>query len=347
MSFQKTFDIIIPIYNQEKYLNRCLDSILPQIDESIQVILVNDGSTDKSIDICREYELKYSNITVVNKENGGLSSARNAGLNVAASEFVVFVDSDDYVADDYVAWIKESADNKWLSLCSYVVRHINFGDSIVSCQGGTFDIKHAFCILQDSGLFNVAWNKIYSRELIEKEPKIRFQEGQEPAEDLLFNCEYFKRIDKVQISGVPHYFYMRNGEDTLANAYRKDLWEKNKFFIKTIENTFEELDIKDDEGVRALSLAVLNYVHSAIPNMYRPKHKFKRAERRGFYNEILNSEKIAFYFDNLNTEDKLLNNLKKIYNKNSAAKMDRYYSFLMFVRNNFSWLYNFIRRIKG
>ena len=320
---------------------------MSQTDESITVILVNDGSTDKSLDICREYELKYGNVKIVDKENGGLSSARNAGLNASKSEFVVFVDSDDYVADDYVEWIKQNADKNSLAVCSYVIKHIKFGESVVAHKDGEFSVQEAFCSLQNLGLFNVAWNKIYSRALIEKGPQIRFQEGKEPAEDLLFNCEYFKRIDKVKIFEEPHYFYMRNGEDSLANTYRKDLWTKNKFFIKTIEKTYKDLKVADSDGIKSLSLSVLNYVHSAIPNMYRKKHKFKKQERREFYNEIINSERISFYFDNLETDNKLLNNLKRVYRTESAVKMDRYYSFLMFVRNNFSWLYNLIRRVKG
>lgn len=343
----KFVDVIIPVYNQEKYLNRCLDSILPQVDDSITVVLVNDGSTDGSLEICLEYEKKHENVKVVDKTNGGLASARNAGIDASCSEFIVFIDSDDYVADDYIEWAKSFADKNLLNVCSYIVRHIKFGENIVSAKEGIYTAKEAFCFTQDSGLFNLAWNKIYSRDIIEKEPKLRFEEGTEPGEDLLFNCEYFKRIDKVRILGQPHYYYMRNGEDSLANSFRKNLWDKNKIFIKALEDTYDFLNIDDKNGLNSLSLAVLRYVHSAIPNMYRKKHKFKRAERLKFYDEILDSEKIALYITHLSTEDRLLNNLKKVYSKKSAKKMDRYYSFLMFVRNNFSWLYNLARKVKG
>ena len=92
----KVLSVIVPIYNTEKYLNRCVDSIINQTYKDLEVILVNDGSTDGSLAICREYEKKDVRVKVVNKENGGLSSARNAGLDVSSGDYVTFVDSDDF-----------------------------------------------------------------------------------------------------------------------------------------------------------------------------------------------------------------------------------------------------------
>ncbi len=92
--------VIVPIYNTEKYLKKCIDSIISQTYTNLQIILVNDGSPDNSIEICNEYAKKDARIVIVNKQNGGLSSARNAGLGVATGHYVVFVDSDDYIKED-------------------------------------------------------------------------------------------------------------------------------------------------------------------------------------------------------------------------------------------------------
>ena len=89
--------IIVPIYNTEKYLRKCVDSILKQTYENLEVILVNDGSPDNSLEICREYERLDSRVKVINKKNGGLSSARNAGLEICTGKYITFVDSDDYL----------------------------------------------------------------------------------------------------------------------------------------------------------------------------------------------------------------------------------------------------------
>ena len=92
--------VIIPVYNAEKYLHKCVDSVLNQTLDDIEIILVDDGSTDKSPSICDDFEIKFDSIRVIHKENGGLSSARNFGMDKANGEFIGFVDSDDYIAPE-------------------------------------------------------------------------------------------------------------------------------------------------------------------------------------------------------------------------------------------------------
>jgi len=94
------FSIIVPIYNVELYLKECLDSILSQTFNDFELILVNDGSTDKSGDIAKEYKNKYNNIKLIDKENGGLSSARNAGIKKAIGDYILFIDSDDMLVNE-------------------------------------------------------------------------------------------------------------------------------------------------------------------------------------------------------------------------------------------------------
>lgn len=94
--------IIVPVYNVEKYLRKCIDSILNQTFKDFELILIDDGSTDESGKICDEYNLKDNRIKVIHKENGGLSSARNAGLDIAQGEYIGFVDSDDWIESDQI-----------------------------------------------------------------------------------------------------------------------------------------------------------------------------------------------------------------------------------------------------
>ena len=99
---QELVSVIIPVYNVEKYLSKCLDSIVNQTYNNLQIILVNDGTKDNSLEICQNYQNKDSRIQVINKENGGLSSARNKGLEYAEGKYCLFVDSDDYVELDLI-----------------------------------------------------------------------------------------------------------------------------------------------------------------------------------------------------------------------------------------------------
>ena len=100
--------IIVPVYNTSKYLNKCLDTLLAQTYENIEIILVDDGSTDNSLEICKSYEEKDKRIVVISKANGGSSSARNVGLDAAKGSYVGFVDSDDYVDGDFVSLMMEA-----------------------------------------------------------------------------------------------------------------------------------------------------------------------------------------------------------------------------------------------
>ena len=121
-----TISVIVPVYNAEKTLRRCVDSILAQTFEDFELILINDGSKDQSGDICDEYAAKDSRVKTIHKTNGGVSSARNAGLRIAQGEYIAFIDSDDYIDNDYLLGFKHydadliisgakliSINNKW------------------------------------------------------------------------------------------------------------------------------------------------------------------------------------------------------------------------------------------
>ena len=310
-----------------------------------RLILVNDGSTDSSLEICEKYKREHENIVIVDKVNGGLADARNAGLNVAESDYIVFIDPDDYVENDYFSVIEELVLNGDFPVFSYRIRHIDFGDTDIRLQQGVLPTGSAMCTLEKSSLFNSVCNKVYHRKIIEQ-LKLRFKVNSEPGEDLLFNCEYFKYVDKVRLSDKILYNYMRNGEDSLANKFRANLWDKNKKFISAIERLFSFYNLNNTDEKKVLALSCVAYVHSNIPNMYRKGTKYKKAQRVAFYAEILSDARFYEYFSLLETDDKLFSALKKIYLKGSAKKMDRYYSFLMFIRNNLQGVYNFFRKHK-
>ena len=98
----KLVSVVIPVYNVEKYVEKCLDSVINQTYQNLEIIIVNDGSTDNSLSVCQKKKLSDSRIKLINKENGGLSSARNAGIECAQGEFICFIDSDDWIELDYI-----------------------------------------------------------------------------------------------------------------------------------------------------------------------------------------------------------------------------------------------------
>ena len=166
------YSIIIPIYNAEATLRRCLDSLVGQQFSDYELLLINDGSTDDSDAICREYANTYSCVRYFAKENGGVSSARNLGLEQAKGEYILFVDSDDYVADNYFAAI--SAAVKDTSPDLLLFGYCNLGDKSAKWSTGEFyESTETGVAKQVSGalqkyLFSSLWNKVFKHDIIDE-----------------------------------------------------------------------------------------------------------------------------------------------------------------------------------
>ena len=123
--------VVVPIYNVEKYLKTCIETIIKQTYKNIEIILVNDGSTDNSLQICNEFKEKEKRIKVINKKNGGLSDARNIGLKKAKGKYICFIDSDDFINEKYIEELHSLIikNNAQIAICSF--ENVNeFGESI-------------------------------------------------------------------------------------------------------------------------------------------------------------------------------------------------------------------------
>lgn len=210
------YSIIIPIYNAEATLHRCLDSLVGQQFSDYELLLINDGSTDDSDAICREYANTYSCVRYFAKENGGVSSARNLGLEQAKGEYILFVDSDDYVADNYFAAI--SAAVKDTSPDLLLFGYCNLGDKSAEWSTGEFyESTETGVAKQVSSalrryLFSSLWNKVFKREII-NEYKLEFKSDLDIGEDQTYVFEYTMNIETI--ASITDILYF---EDT-ANCY--------------------------------------------------------------------------------------------------------------------------------
>ena len=218
----RELSIIVPIYKVEKYLNRCIDSILNQTFLDYEMILVDDGSPDNCYQICEEYVEKDNRIKVIHKENGGLASARNAGMRIAEGQFLLFIDSDDTIEPDFceimLNAIKEN-ENAWV-LCAF--SHV-FPDSAkyrgIEAENNTLDYFDVY----KSGLSGFAWNKIYSHKIIQ-DNKLRFDESLVIAEDVDFTARYFSYTNDIRYISKPIYNYYCN-DGSLLQRYYPNLFE--------------------------------------------------------------------------------------------------------------------------
>lgn len=230
--------IIIPIYNVEKQLSRCITSVRTQTYKNLEIILVNDGSADKCGEICDKVAKEDHRIQVIHKENGGLSDARNAGLEVANGDYIAFIDSDDYVACDYIKTLycnisKENAD---AAVCSFCL--IDENDTLLEnrfiCESK--EVILGFQLLQkvlrhDGSKYVVMWNKLYRRELF---TDLRFDKDK-IYEDEYINFKLFWQCNRIVLIHEVLYYYLQRQESIIGSKMTlKKIDMKNEFHKKRI-----------------------------------------------------------------------------------------------------------------
>lgn len=220
--------IIVPVYNVEQYLEKCIKSILSQSYQNFELILVDDGSVDKSSMLCDRYAAEDGRIIVIHKENGGLSSARNAGLDRANGDFIGFVDSDDYVADDFCetllqAVISENAD---MAICNYL--RVDETYNLISEENNYFPITDS-CINTNrflEGYFDqfgwcyvVAWNKLYRRALFDT---VRYPEGKLHEDEFIIHRLAYQ-CERIVCIAKPLYYYVRRNGSIMSTVSIKNM----------------------------------------------------------------------------------------------------------------------------
>ncbi len=207
--------VIVPVYKVEPYLRQCVESILAQTYTDFELILVDDGSPDNCGAICDEYAQKDSRVRVVHQKNGGLSAARNAGLDIAKGEYVIFIDSDDYIAPNLVETAMAEMQTGVECVCfNYSV--VTESNTKIAEQMILEDIDLRTAEKKERFIYNLlmhrigweAWNKLFLREAIERN-KIRFDPQIKYAEDQLFSVCYFMCATKVKSVPDSLYFYVK------------------------------------------------------------------------------------------------------------------------------------------
>ena len=241
MKNKYTLSIIIPIYNVEKYIIRCAESILTQINSKVEVLFIDDGSKDNSAILLQSY-MNNDNVKLITKENGGVSSARNLGIQYSRGDFILFVDGDDFVSDNYVNTIL-------ISLCGFKGELICFDYFITddNTSKKTKLFKNEIINVPDHAGFRwylnkdndekikqFCLNKVYLSSII-KENNIKFPEGQTVGEDFIFNLEYLEHVKMIKIIDSCLYHYYQRSSSVMRTY--------NKIYTNDIISYKERLEI--------------------------------------------------------------------------------------------------------
>ncbi|MDF2946612.1 MAG: glycosyl transferase family 2 [Bacillales bacterium] len=242
-----TISVIVPVYKVEKYINKCVDSILNQTFTDIEVILVNDGSPDNCGRICDEYSKLYNRVKVIHKENGGLADARNAGLEIATGMFVSFIDSDDYIDSDMYekllnACLKHGAD---ISMCGRynVFEHENV--PLFSFNGTkVWSNKEAIGnLLTWNNIDSSSCDKLFNRKLFED---IRFPVGRYNEDIFVMTMILYKANKVVHIGESKYYYYQRNNSITTEefSERKMDLLDASESVLDFVSKEYPDLKPK-------------------------------------------------------------------------------------------------------
>lgn len=252
MNYYKV-SIIVPIYNVEQFLKQCVDSLLNQTLQEIEVILVDDGSPDSCPKICEEYKQKDKRVKVIHKSNGGLSDARNAGIKMAEGQYVAFVDSDDYVDLQMFEKLYDEAKGKNLDVC-YCDYNFDMGGKIRSaCKqkeelfiDGKKDAEKFLLDMvgtepqfpSDVKYLVSVWHGIYKRSIIEQNSISFESERLYPSEDLLFHIDFLSQCSKIGYLKECMYYWRYNPK-SLSRTYTTQKFNK---YIDLLIRTKEKLD---------------------------------------------------------------------------------------------------------
>lgn len=243
----KKISIIIPVYNAEKYISKCLDSILKQTYIDFEVICVNDGSLDDSLSIIESYKNKDKRVKVINQGNGGPSKARNCGLDNANGNYIVFIDADDYIEKNFLGYMLTDINNTDVSICNYIevddtgkhnISIFNFLSEEVS------NINNSIINEVISGPGGLVWGKLFKSNII-KENNIRFNENYKMCEDLLFMAEYIGKANKVRKINKNLYIHNKCNENSITANYKSEMF----FYQLEIQERLKKIiqNQKDDD----------------------------------------------------------------------------------------------------
>lgn len=264
---EKKLSFILPIYNVEAYLPQCVESILSQATQACEVILVDDGSPDGCGALCDAYAKKSNLVKVIHKANGGLSSARNAGLEPATGEYVLFVDSDDYLEEGAVSkilnWIdKTDADVAFLMSKKVYPDGTSepMGESLIREEilGKTRDQVLSFLVTRPKFPAS-AWGKIYRRSFL-LEHDLQFPHDRRLSEDLIYSLNLFLVAEKFDYLDFPYYCYRQARAGSITNNISAKYYFDTSLFVTEVAQRFSVgQKTTSQEGEYALSFAAYEY----------------------------------------------------------------------------------------
>lgn len=291
--------VIVPVYNVEKYLNKCVESICSQTYDHLEIILIDDGATDHSGAMCDAFAATDKRITVVHKENGGLSDARNTGISVANGEYICFFDSDDWVEIDLLEKAYDSIRKSDADVAIW-----GFAKEFVDEQGGvlrseTLKKPTFVCsrkkkdydwFADNVGLAMVgyAWNKLYRRSIL-VENKLAFEKGVSLVEDMLFNSRALAIAHAIVFVDTIGNHYVQRKRETLGAKFYPDFYELKIRACKARETLLKVYGADEEKAYRIMESSYFAAVKSSC-RMVCQTNSLTRRDKRNYMKQVCETE---------------------------------------------------------
>lgn len=278
------FSIIIPVYNCERYLKRCINSIINQTYKDFELILINDGSTDKSSEICKWAKNTDQRVIVIEQENQGPGAARNYGIKAATGDFIVFIDSDDYVENSCLTELQEYLNKNDVDILfkGFKFENQKNGEilSEVTLPQGVYDKSQFHSIIKtliDNDLFGYTWCKVIRSDLFIKF-HIMFNTQYSLHEDLIMICQVCEKAETIGILNTTGYHYTKD-DNTLCTKFRSDMVDNIEFVNRQVFDFYEHIGIDNiDEmivqrAVFSVFLILKNFATADSKNDFTAEYK--------------------------------------------------------------------------
>lgn len=301
--------VVIPVYNCDKYLRRAIDSVLKQGSNEYELILINDGSVDNSLNICLEYS-KNDNVKVIDIKNSGVSNARNLGIKKASGEYIIFLDADDYFNENYFKKI-----NKILKEADFdIIINNYFNEYSKKCEkviatkkDKYYDLKQEKNIilnLINNATINNLGNKVYKLDYIKKY-NLYFDENIDFGEDLLFNLKYINKCENVYLSSFYNYNYVQYNTKSISkqnidNRYEKLFYINSHILEISHVNPKRKKEVYNKIRIKNIYSCLINYLFFNKEVVLEDKLKYIEKIRKKEGKIILLKSNLPYFFLSLN-----------------------------------------------
>ena len=341
--------IIVPIFNTSLYIEKCVNSLLNQTYRDFEICLIDDGSTDNSLEVCNKFLNIDNRIKVYHKNNKGLSDTRNYGINISKGEYLLFLDSDDWfdsiMIEKYVNAMEKSSSD--VIIQGFRIDYERENNSFVNMMEeekyySDNDLYKGVIKLEKKGLLNSSCNKIYKKSIIINN-NLFFDLNAEPAEDLLFNCKYFSHIKKMGYLSCAHYHYMKREINSLTIKYIPNYENKILSYHCSRKQLFDQIGIPEKEKKILLDNSLCFYTLTAISNIYRKNNLLNFKKRNSIINFLFSNKDIREAILNCKLNNLFYKIMRFACNIKNTCIINIIFSVLFWSRYTFNGIYKKLR----